>query len=167
LEKLKLAQGYIEDLRNANLEESGLDPAVIAKIRAPVQMLLDLDKDRDLKLAIRLFSSAVGSASQQAYADARSAIMERWPDTTIPTYDQVKTKIQEISGIAPIVHDMCIKSCQAYTGPLAAEERCRECNEGRYEPGRKKKKPRQTFYTIPIAPQVQALWRSKETAALM
>jgi hypothetical protein len=62
------------------------------------------------------------------------------------------------------MHDMCINSCVGYTGPFSLLEGCPICGEGRYEPNRAAKVPRKQFHTIPIGPQLQALWRSPESA---
>ena len=62
-------------------------------------------------------------------------------------------------------HDMCIKTCLAYTGPFADLHHCPICREVRWDSSTKK--ARQTFHTIPIGPQLQALWRDKDSAGQM
>jgi len=60
---------------------------------------------------------------------------------------------------------MCINSCLAYVGPYSDHDHCPTCGEDRYDPIKsthKKKVPCQQFHTIPIGPQLQALWRSPE-----
>ncbi|KAF8223729.1 hypothetical protein L208DRAFT_995430, partial [Tricholoma matsutake] len=49
------------------------------------------------------------------------------PDDEIPSYDQIKCCIAEITGVMPIVDDICKNSCIAYTGPLAKLDECPEC----------------------------------------
>lgn len=56
---------------------------------------------------------------------------------------------------------MCINSCTAFTGPYAELDSCPYCGTSRLDD---KSKPRQVFHTIPLGPQLQALWRSPETA---
>ncbi|KAF8589274.1 hypothetical protein K439DRAFT_1333044 [Ramaria rubella] len=65
---------------------------------------------------------------------------------------------------------MCPNSCIAYTGPFESLEECPECSLSRYNTmllesskGRLKKDA-QHFYTLPIGPQLQALWRTQEGA---
>ncbi|TEB34005.1 hypothetical protein FA13DRAFT_1789781 [Coprinellus micaceus] len=88
------------------------------------------------------------------------------PGGSTSSYDQVCKRIQELSGVIQIKHDMCIKSCMAYTGPLSQLDSCLKCQEARYRTLNGKKLPRQQFCTIPIGPQLQALARSPETARL-
>ncbi|KAI9573427.1 hypothetical protein HD554DRAFT_2202163 [Boletus coccyginus] len=68
---------------------------------------------------------------------------------------------------------MCINSCVAFVGPFSHLEECPECNEPHYDQtklnnsGGSIKVPHSVFHTIPIAPQLQALWRHPETAQKM
>jgi hypothetical protein len=55
---------------------------------------------------------------------------------------------------------MCINSCAAFTGPFSNLAECPICHEARYID--KTESPWQEFYTIPIGPQLQALWRTEE-----
>jgi hypothetical protein len=66
------------------------------------------------------------------------------------------------------VHHMCINSCIAYTGLFLELDACPICSEPRYDTYRsseEKRVPRQEFHTIPIGPQIQALYRSLESAS--
>ncbi|KAJ7023773.1 hypothetical protein C8F04DRAFT_969869 [Mycena alexandri] len=68
---------------------------------------------------------------------------------------------------------MCINSCVAFTGPRANADACTECGASRWDPqrladsGGATKVARQTFHTIPLGPQLQALWRSEKGATEM
>jgi hypothetical protein len=62
----------------------------------------------------------------------------------------------------PIIHDMCLNSCLAFTGPFINDDRCSECGEEHFDPVMKK--GRQQFHTIPVGPQLQALWADVEGA---
>ncbi|KAF8521034.1 hypothetical protein JB92DRAFT_2785931, partial [Gautieria morchelliformis] len=61
----------------------------------------------------------------------------------------------------------------AFNGPLAHLQACPYCGTNRYdEPEFERSngmtwKPVLTFHTIPLGPQLQALWRNPETARLM
>ncbi|KAI9433272.1 hypothetical protein H4582DRAFT_1769973, partial [Lactarius indigo] len=65
---------------------------------------------------------------------------------------------------------MCINSCIAFTGPFSELESCPMCSEVRYDQFRleassgTEKIPWQEFHTIPIRPQLQALYRDPESA---
>jgi len=66
---------------------------------------------------------------------------------------------------------MCVKSCIAYTGPFVDLNACPLCSEPRYDQfclessSGLEKVPCQEFHTIPIGPQLQALYRSPESAS--
>ena len=62
---------------------------------------------------------------------------------------------------------MCPDSCIAYTGPFAALDRCPKCQLPRYENVKGKRKPVKQYYTIPLGPMLQALWRTPEGADRM
>ncbi|EIW82005.1 hypothetical protein CONPUDRAFT_54640 [Coniophora puteana RWD-64-598 SS2] len=65
---------------------------------------------------------------------------------------------------------MCINTCLAYTGPFAPFEKCPTCGKDRYEScksSHNKKVLRCMFTTIPIGPQIQALWQHSKSAKRM
>jgi hypothetical protein len=64
----------------------------------------------------------------------------------------MKRRIAEITGVVPIVDDMCQNSCIAFTGPLAKLNACSECGEPHLDPVTKK--ALQHLYTIPPKPQL-------------
>ena len=163
---------YIQALESASLsDEMGLDSETIDRLRDAPQVPVDLT-DPDLRLSLDLFLS-VSNSSQETYISARKAILRRHPEDEILTYDQIKRRVAQLSGVVPLTFDMCINSCAAYTGPLSSFETCPKCGETRYDAaqraasGGKKLIPRQVFHTMPIGPQLQALWRNPDTAISM
>jgi hypothetical protein len=78
-----------------------------------------------------------------------------------------------MTGIESLVHDMCINSCVAYTGPFVGLDACPISSEARYDRSRlesshrKERVPRKEFHTILIRPQLQALYWDPESAAHM
>jgi hypothetical protein len=62
--------------------------------------------DPDLHLGLDLFLASIKS-SQDTYTMSQDAIIQCHPDDDIPTYDQMKWYITEITGVVPIVDDMC------------------------------------------------------------
>ncbi|PFH49418.1 hypothetical protein AMATHDRAFT_147692 [Amanita thiersii Skay4041] len=63
---------------------------------------------------------------------------------------------------------MCSNSCVAYTGPFSECEVCPFCQAPRYHlRNSNKPQPVQRFYTIPLGPQLQALWHSPDGAKQM
>ncbi|KII89767.1 hypothetical protein PLICRDRAFT_564772 [Plicaturopsis crispa FD-325 SS-3] len=168
IEDIRITNQFIDLLKHASLDDGveGLDPETIELLRHPVEHTLDVD-DPDLRLSIDLFLAAT-TASQATYIATRAAILRRHPESTVLSFDQVKRRIALLSGVYPLVHDMCPKTCIAYTGPFAELESCPKCSQPRYDPitleTSQKKIPRQQFYTLPLGPQLQALWRSPESA---
>lgn len=171
VDDLKIAREFINGLRVASLDDENLPDEVLARLRHPIQEPLDIS-DPDIRFSIKLFLS-VGNASQETYTSVREAILERYPDSLVLSFDQVKRKVTELSGVVSVVHDMCPNSCIAYTGPYTNLETCPKCGESRFDPIKlatsegRKKISRQEFHTIPLGPQLQALWRSPESARAM
>lgn len=167
VEELRIAREFRLALEKATLNNGDLDAETLTRIRNPPQHIFELP-DTDILLSLKLFISTT-NASQQAYTDICSDITEVHPDITLLSHAAIKKEIAAITGVIPIVHDMCPNSCIAYTGPYATCLVCPMCNEARYDqlaeaatPGNKKS--RQHFYTIPLGPQLQALWRTPEGA---
>ncbi|EJD50606.1 hypothetical protein AURDEDRAFT_58434, partial [Auricularia subglabra TFB-10046 SS5] len=164
IEDVLLVQQYIHALKAADINNGDLSREAVERLRDPATspLTLDEDVDRDLLLSLRLFLSHM-NASEKSYATSIRASAKalsqgqpnRRPD--LLSLDRVKRWMRDATGMFPIVHDMCPNSCQAYTGPLAAETSCRACKEPRYKPGTKD--PRQHYYTLPLAPVIQSMHR--------
>ncbi|KAF9494662.1 hypothetical protein BDN71DRAFT_1483024 [Pleurotus eryngii] len=155
---------FIELLRSATLEESGMDPDDIEMLRKPAEYPLQID-DPDLLLGIKIYK-ACSLASEATYNSTRHAIIEHFPNCKMPTLDQVKRAVKNLSGVKPIVHHMCEKSCLAFTGPFEDLDHCPKCLSPRYtKPG--SLEPRKTFSTIPLGPQIQALYCDAVSARKM
>jgi hypothetical protein len=163
LKDMKLTMKFIQALQEASLDDSKLDKDIIERLRHPPTYPADVENP-DLQLGIRLFL-AMANSSQETYASSREAIMLRHPEDQIPSFDQIKRNIADITGVVPIIEHMCPNSCLAYTGPFASLDICPECGERRYnDTGRT---PRQEFYTMPLGPILQALWRDRQSAERM
>ncbi|KAJ3558416.1 hypothetical protein NM688_g939 [Phlebia brevispora] len=141
LQDLQIAQAFIAAVKDATLDEDLIDPEVLARLRNPPSELLDLSDPIDIHML---------------------------------SYEQVKHLVQDISGVTPIYADMCINSCIGFTGPYANVDRCALCGHERYEKRslnlnscRKEKVPRRQFLTVPVGPQLQALYRTPEGAEAM
>ncbi|KAJ7022701.1 hypothetical protein C8F04DRAFT_922329, partial [Mycena alexandri] len=162
LDDIKISQAYIDLLKTATLDEENLDPHVLEHLRNPIQEVLSVDLEPDLLLSIENYIS-LSNASEEAYTQVRENIICRFPDCEMLSHHLVKEKIIELTGVVSIVHDMCINSCVAFTGPRANADACTECGASRWDPqrladsGGATKVARQTFHTIPLGPQLQAL----------
>jgi hypothetical protein len=170
-EEIKTAMDFICTLEAASLDDEGmrLKPKVLERLQNPPQRPTDT-LSPDLRLVLDLFI-AVGHSSQEMYNAIRSAIVPCYPDDELFSYAQIKTRVAELSGITPIIHDMCINSCLGYTSPFAGLDMCPQCGEPQYDQitlansRGKVKKARQEFHTMPIGPQLQALWRHPDSVA--
>ncbi|KAI9057969.1 hypothetical protein FKP32DRAFT_1660001 [Trametes sanguinea] len=122
------------------------------------------------RAGLRMFL-ARGDASEGNYADNRAAVVELHPeDVAIPTYEQVKRLVAELTGIDAVEEDMCSNSCVGFVGAYARLQECSVCKEPRYDPVylmRNKNVARRTFQTYPLGPQVQAMSTHPDHSRLM
>ncbi|KAM5546143.1 hypothetical protein V8D89_000269 [Ganoderma adspersum] len=163
-----MTQIFVDKLRdNPRLENSKLDEDAISRLlRDPLTVPAMLTTDE--RLSVKLFLADT-DGSEKIYNESRKAILERHPDDDILSHHSVKKKIAELTGIHPLTHNMCPKSCMAYTGPWEDLDTCKFCSEPRYDQdllARSKpiKKAQRTFDTYPVGPQVQACFRSPDGA---
>ena len=100
----------------------------------------------------------------------QKAFLHRLPNADLPSYYKARQLVADLTGIELVVHHMCINSCIAYTGPFTDLKVCPMCSEPCYDKfrleasGGRERIPRQEFHTIPIRPQLQALYREPESA---
>ena len=168
MEDTKTAFRFIKKLQEASLEDSGLSQNAIDLLRNPPQQRLNIEDDADLQLSLELYLG-LGCASEDMYRIiAQKAILNRYPDSQILSFEQVKQRSVELSGVVQIKHDMCPNTCLAYTGPFAKYTRCPECDAHRYDQtiyrntGGQRLVPVREFCTIPIGPRLQASWRDPQ-----
>ena len=116
---------------------------------------------------------ALEHSSQDTYVQIREAVIDCYPDSDVPPFHRVKTILADLSGVESLVDHMCINSCTAFVGPYADYDMCPECGQHRFDQIKftksngRIKNPRAVFHTIPIGPQLQALWRNPESAEKM
>ncbi|PSS03308.1 hypothetical protein PHLCEN_2v4019, partial [Hermanssonia centrifuga] len=60
------------------------------------------------------------------------AIARHSPDVQMLLLEQVKHRVQEISGIHPVYDNMCLDSCIAFTGLFAHLTQCPTCGKNCY-----------------------------------
>ncbi|KIM38897.1 hypothetical protein M413DRAFT_75522, partial [Hebeloma cylindrosporum] len=159
IEDIKTARDFIAALKGASFDHrfSRLDKDILPRMRNPPTAPLSVDNPTD-RLSLDLFL-AVDNASQETYNSARNAIMRRFPtEKGYPRQSlMAKQLVENLTGITPIIHDMCFNSCVGFTGPFTDEKACPTCGEPRYEENRNTEIPRKQFHTIPLGPQLQAL----------
>lgn len=153
------------------MEESGLSDEALQRLRNPPDNKLALDDDPDIQLSIKLFLKTT-QASEKMYTEVAQLVSERFPDFQPVSHHRVETILRNITGVTSLKHDMCPKkSCVAFTGPLKDAEDCPLCGTSRWDQLKlaksKKKVAAKTFCTIPLGPQLQALFSSAESAKAM
>ncbi|KAI0269259.1 hypothetical protein BC834DRAFT_865594 [Gloeopeniophorella convolvens] len=99
--------------------------------------------------------------SQEVYEDIINAI-KRYGKHPIETlsYDQVARKFTELTGVVPIMVDMCHNLCVAFTGPYEKLLVCPDCSASRFKTitleGEQALVPRKRMLTIPVGPREKA-----------
>ena len=167
LDDLKRTADFVKGLQQATLDDlsSGLSDEAIKRLHNPLHGQPCEAIDDDAHMTIELY---LGNPSEATYETNRGIILRRFPDTDLPSYYKAKRLVSDLTGIESVVHHMCINSCIAYTGPFLELDACPLCSEPRYDQYRsseEKRVPCQEFHTIPIGPQIQALYRSPESAS--
>ncbi|TBU61729.1 hypothetical protein BD310DRAFT_790287, partial [Dichomitus squalens] len=131
--EFRIAQFFVDALARATLEASGLDEDTLSRIRIPRTQLPT--PDRGQMAGIRMYL-ARGDSSEDNYSDVRAAMMGYLegfptPGPAIPTYEQVKRFVGQLTGVTSVRTDMCPNSCIAYTGPFEDLLECPHCKEPR------------------------------------
>ena len=163
LPQLQIAQLYIDHLRSASLDSSGMHADDVNDLRNPGQQYT-LEDPSPLLRSVRHFINNL-SASRKHYELMRTIEHLHRPEDQLLSFDQVKRRVRWLSGIVPVEHDMCINSCLAYTGPRETLDTCPRCGEPQYCLGTTK--PQKRFTTVPIGPVIQALYSSLEVSESM
>jgi hypothetical protein len=165
LDDIKTTAAFVRMLQESTLDDPslGMSQEALERLRNPLREQPSLSLDEDMRLAIDIY---LGNPSEATYEVNRKAFLRRLPDAKIPSYYKTRRLVADLTGVESMVHHMCINSCVAYTGPFFDLEACPICSEPRYDQFRLESRiPRQEFHTIPIGPQLQALYREPESAS--
>ena len=158
---LRITMNNIQALKNATLDESGMAPDDVNRLRDPQPASCGLDmSDIHFIKSLRHFIYSTDT-SRDHYETIRKVNMAAYPDDEFLSFDQAKRTLKKLSGVVPIRHDCCISSCAAFTGAYSDLDACPYCDAPRYD---NNEKPSRQFTTIPIGPVLQALYMSPETA---
>src|ERR1700733_5516427 len=121
---MKTDHQFIEMAKTATLA-SQFDPSQLLAFRNPQEDRFFPSDDPDLHLSIDFYISSLDHAqSQKAYAKSRSNILKHFPTSSMLSYDQVKRRVSDLSGIVTWKHDMCFNTCVGFTGPFAQLTDC-------------------------------------------
>ncbi|KAF8805085.1 hypothetical protein BYT27DRAFT_7225102 [Phlegmacium glaucopus] len=133
LHSLKISMAFIKAIASASLddEHSGLNSITLERIRNPPTSIPSITDNPGMCLGLDIFL-AITNAAQGTYTSVCNAILRRYPEDEIPSYEQVKQYISDVTGVFSVGHDMCINSCLAFTGPYKHLDVCPECAEMRY-----------------------------------
>ncbi len=155
---------FIEALHSATLEKSGMDPDHTVQLRdVPSKFPFDVHNPHFL-FPLRTFF-VVTNSSQDMYNKIHAAALECYPDNPFPSFNVMKRRVESISSVNLITHDMCINSCIGYTRLYTDHDTCFVCGQSHYDDYGSK--PRRQFNTIPIRPVLQALYCSPESTKKM
>ncbi|KAJ2911365.1 hypothetical protein MD484_g9049, partial [Candolleomyces efflorescens] len=166
LKKPILSLQFIQDIKNSRITDAQFPKDLQEAILKPIEEVFDID-DPDIELSLNAYL-AIANASEEVYRKFRALIQKRWPESGMLSYEQIRKKVQEFSRVTPIVSDMCVNSCVAYTSQFQDLNACPECGEARFTTNSKGKLiPRRMFHTLPLGPTIQALWRNPTSAKNM
>jgi len=73
--------------------------------------------DEDLHLSLDLLF-AVSTGSEEIYRLVHEGILCHYPDSKILSYEQIKTHVSWLSGVTPILNDMCWNPAMLILVPL-------------------------------------------------
>jgi len=169
LDDLKTLATFVRELQQATLGDptQGLSCEGLKCLRNPLHGQPSASVNEDAWLAIDLY---LGTTSEATYKTVRVAILRCWPGTELHSYYKAKCLVADLSDIESVIHDICINSCVVFTGPFLELESCPVCAEPWYDQFQiqtsdgKDRAPHHEFHTIPIGPQIQALYCALESA---
>ena len=164
---LRLTADFVRSLQQATLDDPslGLSDEALERLHNPLHGKPHNAVNDDTRMTIELY---LGNPSEATYETNCAIILHHFLDTDLPSYYKVKRLVSDLTSIESVVHHMCINSCIAYTGTFLELDACPICSEPQYDwyrSSEEKRIPHQEFHTIPIGPQIQALYRSLESAS--
>ena len=157
LPKLQTTQKFINILRIASLNDTGMDPEDINTICNPEPTIINLVNPSPMLHSIQHFINNAG-LSQDHYKNLQEIELLDNPERDFLSFDQVKRCIHHLSGVVLLEYDMCPNSCVAYVGPYCDLDKCPTCKTTWYYPN--SSKPQKQFWTVPIGPVIQAFYGS-------
>jgi hypothetical protein len=165
---------FIRCVEDATIDSLPIPEDARERLRDPPEAPPELS--RDTMYSLQQFLATLNAADgvyekvrQNAMKDAALDGKER----DLLSLHEIEKLLAELTGVVPIINDMCPKGHCGFTGPFADMEQCPYCDEDRYEwvevttsrgTRKKERRPRKVFWTIPLGPALQALFRSPEAA---
>ncbi|KAG2062347.1 hypothetical protein BDR06DRAFT_978729 [Suillus hirtellus] len=165
---------FVHLLRNASLEDliAKLGEDVLARLHNLHQEPGDIESPGVCQ-SISMYLTLEHS-SQHAYDWICRAITHNFAGTEgadeVLSFKAVEKFIVKYTGVESVEHDMCPESCLMFTSPYADEDNCPLCRTSCWDQakiqasGGQQKVATQTFITIPIGLQLQAVYQNLESA---
>ena len=116
LESLRISVEFIKGLEGASLDNDPVPDEVWEQLQSPPTTFPHIDDD--LRMCLGIFLETV-NGSQASYDGVCRFIKQQYPDAQTSTYDQMKRRLAELTGVIPLMTDMCNDSCVAFTGPYS------------------------------------------------
>jgi hypothetical protein len=118
---------FINALQQSSLDDihSQLSPDALDRLQNPPCALPDTT-DPDLIQSLKFYFADM---TIKQYNSIHDATIEQYPNDNIYSYYCVKQAVAELSGVVPIINDMCINTCLAFTGPNANLDHCSRCGK--------------------------------------
>ncbi|KIK20255.1 hypothetical protein PISMIDRAFT_106150, partial [Pisolithus microcarpus 441] len=165
---------FIENLKHASLDDlvSKLNKDTLEHLCNPQSQLVSIE-NVGMCYSIATYL-ALENASQNVYNHVCQAAHSGFAGSLgvddILSFHSVEKLIASYTGVMSVEHDMCQNTCIAYTGPFSDLEACPMCGMSHWKEERlqgthgRSKVVAQMFTTIPIGPQLQALYCNKDSA---
>ena len=176
--KLKETLDFVFALSTATLADpvAKLSPQALERLRDPPRRPL-LINNAGHRQSISIYL-ATEHSSEDAYEKIRRSTIRNFPGAQevedILSFHKVESFIAGLTGVEKIQHDMCPNSCAAFTGPYSGLEQCPLlCGASRWNQellrasNGRSKVPTKRFTTVPLGPQLQALYRDPDQARHM
>lgn len=177
LPKLQQTMAFIIAIRNASFEDpmAKMTNAMLTRLRNPLEAPIEINSS-GVRHSISVYL-ALEHASQNAYEGVIKSTRRNFPEApgveNCLRFGAVEDLIAAYTGIESVEHHMCPNSCVGFTGPFENLVRCPTCDASRWDEAKleathgRLKVPAKIFTTLPLGPQLQALYRDPESARAM
>ena len=141
-------------VRAATLE-SQLSVEELDVLPGPLELDSSPEDDPYLRCFVQNFIDLMG-CSQDTYSNVCQNVLELFPNAPVLSYDQVKRRVQKLSGVVTWEHHMCVNGCVGFTSPFAELKTCPTCGKHCYDQKKLEvtdgivKEPCKIFTTFPV-----------------
>ena len=165
---------FVLVLKNASLHDhiAKLGPGVLERLRNPPQAPINIDSP-GIRHSISCYLS-LEHASQKSYDGVMRSTCINFPGAEgvgeCLSFKAMEAFVARYTGIEYVLHNMCLDSCVAFTGPFEDLNECPICGKSRWdeiklrESNGQCKVPIRKFPTILLGPQLQAKYRDPDSA---